>query len=103
MISEIFQIDLKSIVLSGQTIGSFPVGVAQFPTTTKRPIWPPPVPTHPTALPSTQITTQYPNTVNDEAYVGNYCGSKNGKQDQERIVGGSEGEFLFFVVTFNLI
>lgn len=76
----------------GQTIGSFPVGVSQFPTTTKRPIWPPPVPTHPTVKPI-QTTTQFPNTINDEAYAGNYCGSKNGKQDQERIVGGSEGTF----------
>lgn len=77
----------------GQTIGSFPVGGAQFPTTTKRPIWPPPVPTHPTIKPQ-QTTTPFPNTIiNDEAYAGNYCGSKNGKADQERIVGGSEGKY----------
>lgn len=51
-------------------------------TTSKKPsqVWPPPIPTHP---PSQGV----PVTVSDMA-VGNYCGSKNGNQDQERIVGG---------------
>lgn len=74
-------------------------------TTTKRPStvqgssypnWPPPLPTHPPstsyypstvypAYPSTGSadTTTIATTINDA-----YCGTKNGNQDQERIVGG---------------
>lgn len=84
-------------------IGSWP---SNFPTTTKRPIWPPPVPTHSTSgyFPqTTKYPTQWPTTTkfppfpttttrppNDQFGSGNYCGAKNGNQDQERIVGGHD-------------
>lgn len=76
-------------------LGSFPVGI-YYPTTTKRPVWPPPVPTHPT-------TTRFPSSANDQV-VGNYCGSRNGNLDAERIVGGQEAgvnEFPWVVALFN--
>lgn len=84
--------------------------------------WPPPVPTHPpnhaapthpthrpptmsTAKPiatqSPWLTTSKPEPALDD---NNYCGMKNGKQDQERIVGGHNAdpnEWPWIAVLFN--
>lgn len=86
----LINIILNKEINSIKYLGSWPAGVT---TTTKRPVWPPPLPTHPPS--GGQTTTKFPTTtttaypVHDE-HTGNYCGSKNGNQDQERIVGGHE-------------
>lgn len=74
-------------------------------TTSKKPVnqWPPPLPTHPPSslptLPPTLTTTKYP--VHQDP---GYCGTKNGNQDQERIVGGqtaAPNEWPWAVALFN--
>lgn len=77
--------------------------------TTKKPVyqWPPPLPTHPPSslppsLPTlpTQATTKFP--VHQDS--AGFCGTKNGNQDQERIVGGqtaAPNEWPWAVALFN--
>lgn len=84
--------------------GSFPAGIQ---TTTKNPYypWPPALPTHkPVSQVTTRPTTPKPPPPSIQSDVGDYCGAKNGNQDQERIVGGqqaSPNEWPWVAVLFN--
>lgn len=79
--------------------GSFPAGIQ----TTKRP-WPPALPTHkPVSSVTQKPVTKPPPPPPVQSDVGNYCGAKNGNQDQERIVGGQTAqpnEWPWIVVLF---